>query len=157
MNGQRITADRFVVATGGHAVRLDLPGMERAILSDDAFSLPALPKKIAIIGSGYIGVEFASIFRSLGAEVDLVYRQPLPLRGFDQDLRTAEAAALSALGVKLHPETTPLRVDEIAGGQKQALVLSNGTTVETDLVFCACGRAPNVRPLLPCCLLRLRS
>ena len=89
--------------TGGHPVRLPIPGAELGIISDDAFYLPHMPKRVAIIGSGYIAVEFAGIFAALGAHVDLVYRQPLPLRGFDMDLRESLVEALGAQGIALHP------------------------------------------------------
>src|ERR1700712_5730621 len=98
VGGQRITAERIVIATGGNPARLDIPGAELGIISDDAFYLPEMPKRIAILGSGYIAVEFAGIFAALGAHVDLVYRQPFPLRGFDPDLREALAEALTAQG-----------------------------------------------------------
>ncbi len=95
VGGQRVTAERIVIATGGHPTGLPIPGAEHAIVSDDAFYLPEMPKRVAIIGSGYIAVEFAGIFAGLGAETHLVYRQPLPLRGFDQDMREALAEALA--------------------------------------------------------------
>ena len=76
-----------MIGTGGHPVRLPIPGAEFGIISDDAFYLPSMPQRVTILGSGYIAVEFAGIFAALGAHVDLVYRQPLPLRGFDMDLR----------------------------------------------------------------------
>ena len=70
----------------------------------------SLPKKFAFVGSGFIAVEFAGIFQALGAEVHLIYRQPLPLRGFDQDLREGLAEALASQGVPLHPSCNPERV-----------------------------------------------
>ena len=81
-----------------------------AIVSDDAFYLPDFPKRVAIIGGGYIAVEFAGIFAGLGAETHMIYRQPLPLRGFDEDVRVglAEALdeqrhpALSRYGAEIH-------------------------------------------------------
>ena len=93
----------IVIATGGHPVRLPIPGAELGIISDAAFYLPHMPQRVAIIGIGYIAVEFAGIFAGLGAQVDLVYRQPLPLRGFDVDLRESLAEALGAQGIALHP------------------------------------------------------
>ncbi len=140
VGGQRVTAERIVVATGGNPVRLDIPGAELGIISDDAFYLPAMPRRIAILGGGYIAVEFAGIFASLGAEVDLVYRQPLPLRGFDMDLREAAAEALRAQGIRLNSDITPARICE--NGEGRTLELSDGTAIETDLVFFATGRAP---------------
>ncbi len=94
IGGKRVTAERIVIATGGYPVRLPIPGAELGIISDDAFYLKRMPKRVAILGSGYIAVEFAGIFAALGSHVDLIYRQPLPLRGFDLDLREALAEAL---------------------------------------------------------------
>ena len=110
VGGERITAERIVIATGGHPTGLDIPGAEHAIISDDAFYLPEMPRRIAIIGSGYIAVEFAGIFAGLGAETHLVYRQPLPLRGFDEDVRAALAEALTTNGILLHPDTMPTSI-----------------------------------------------
>jgi glutathione reductase (NADPH) len=65
----------------------DLPGKELVITSDEALDLPDLPKKIVIVGAGYIALEFACIFNQMGSEVHVVYRQDLPLRGFDTEVR----------------------------------------------------------------------
>ncbi len=140
VGGKRVTAERIVIATGGHPTRLAIPGAELGIVSDDAFFLPRLPKRVAILGSGYIAVEFAGIFAALGAEVDLVYRQPLPLRGFDHDLREALAAALGTDGIALHPGCLPERID--AHGKRRRLTLVGGHAIEADLVFFATGRRP---------------
>lgn len=143
--GQRVTAERIVIATGGHPVRPDIPGAELGIISDDAFYLPQMPKRVVMVGSGYISVEFAGIFRALGAEVHLVYRQPLPLRGFDGDIRESMAEALAAQGIVLHPGQKPARVD--ADGDRRILTLTNGEKIVTELVFFATGRKANVAGL----------
>jgi glutathione reductase (NADPH) len=140
VGGKRLTAERIVIATGGHPVRLPIPGAELGIVSDDAFYLPRMPKRVAVLGSGYIAVEFAGIFAALGAQVDLVFRQPLPLRGFDHDLREAVAEALGAQGVALHPSCTPRRVE--ADGEQRRLIAGEDRTIRTDLVFFATGRRP---------------
>jgi glutathione reductase (NADPH) len=140
VGGTRITAERIVVATGGHPVRPDIPGAELGIVSDSAFFLPAMPKRVVIIGGGYIAVEFAGIFAGLGAETHLVYRQMLPLRGFDQDMRTGLAEALAAGGITLHPGAAPVSVE--ADGETRILNLGNGRTIAADLVFFATGRVP---------------
>jgi len=140
VGGQRVTAERIVIATGGHPTRVPFPGSEHAIISDDAFYLPTMPRRIAVLGSGYIAVEFAGIFAALGAQVDLVYRQPLPLRGFDQDMREAAAEALTAQGIRLHPGCTPRTLE--LDGEVRILTLSNGTGLTTELVLSALGRAP---------------
>ena len=138
--GHRVTAEHIVIATGGHPTRVAFPGSEHAIISDDAFYLPTMPRRVAVLGSGYIAVEFAGIFAALGAHVDLVYRAPLPLRGFDHDMREATAEALTAQGITLHPGCTPRSLE--LDGDTKILTLSNGTRLTTELVFSALGRSP---------------
>ena len=145
VGGRRITAERIVIATGGHPTRLDIPGAEHAIVSDDAFYLKETPKSVAIIGGGYIAVEFAGIFAGLGADTHLIYRQPLPLRGFDEDMRVGVAEAMEENGIVLHPDTVPKSI--IVEGDTKCLALSDLTVLDADLVFFATGRAPNTAKL----------
>ena len=145
VGGQRITAERIVIATGGHPVRPEMPGAELGIISDDAFYLPECPGRVAIIGGGYIAVEFAGIFAGLGAETHLIYRQPLPLRGFDEDMRVGLAEALTSNGVLLHFDTTPVSIT--AEGEHKLVTLSDMSALEVDLVFFATGRAANTAGL----------
>jgi glutathione reductase (NADPH) len=145
VGGQRITAKRIVIATGGHPERPVLPGAELGIVSDDAFYLKTMPQRIAIVGSGYIAVEFAGIFRALGAETHLIYRQPLPLRGFDQDIREALAEALTSQGVVLHPNSRPESV--AADGDGRVLTYGGGEMLAVDVVFFATGRRPSTAGL----------
>ena len=145
LGGQRVTAERIVIAVGGHPLRPDMPGCELGIVSDDAFFLPALPRHVMLVGAGYIAVEFAGIFAGLGAQVELVCRPPLPLRGFDQDMREALADALRAQGVILHCGTAPAKVEQDSGGY--TVHLQDGTVRRTDLVFWAAGRRPNTASL----------
>jgi len=145
IEGKTVTAEKIVIATGGHPTRLQIPGAELGIVSDDTFYLPDRPNKIAIIGGGYIAVEFAGIFAGLGTETHLIYRQPLPLRGFDEDIRLALAEELAQSGVILHPDTTPDSITE--NGETKQLALSDLTVLETGLVFFATGRAPNTKNL----------
>jgi glutathione reductase (NADPH) len=144
VGGKRVTAEKIVIATGGYPMRLDIPGAELGIISDDAFFLPNMPKRVAIMGSGYIAVEFAGIFAALGAHVDLVYRQPLPLRGFDLDLRESLAEGLNTQGIALHPSSHPKKIE--ARGDERILTFE-GHAVQTDLVFFATGRAPATKGL----------
>ena len=144
VGGKRVTAEKIVIGTGGHPVRLAIPGAELGIISDDAFFLPHMPKRVAIIGSGYIAVEFAGIFAGLGAHVDLVYRQPLPLRGFDMDLRESLAEALGTQGITLHPNCHPKKIE--AHGDERVLTFESHA-LHTDLVFFATGRAPATKGL----------
>jgi len=140
VGGQRVTAERIVIATGGHPERVPIPGAELGIISDDAFFLPRMPQTVAILGSGYIAVEFAGIFRALGAEVHLIYRQPLPLRGFDQDLREGLAEALGHAGIMQHPGCRPVKLE--ADGDRRVLTFGENQTLTADLVFFATGRRP---------------
>jgi glutathione reductase (NADPH) len=145
VGGKRVTAKHIAIATGGHPERLPIPGAELGIISDAAFYLPEMPKRVAIIGSGYIAIEFAGIFASLGAHVDMLYRAPLPLRGFDHDIREAMVEALGAQGIVLHPGTLPTRIE--ADGDERIVSFGESQTMRTDLVFFATGRVPATESL----------
>ncbi len=145
VGGRRITAERIVIAVGGRPLHPAVPGGEHCIVSDDAFFLPEMPRRIALIGGGYIAVEFAGIFAGLGAQVDLVMRQKLPLAGFDEDLREELAEAIGNLGIALHRGSPLVRIGA-EGGAKQ-VHLGNGDVIETDLVFAAVGREPHTAGL----------
>ena len=140
VGGQRVTAERIVIAVGGQPHRLDIPGAELGLVSDDLFTLKQLPKRIAVLGSGFIAVEFACLLRGLGAEVDLVYRASLPLRGFDDDIRAALAEALTAQGIRLNPDVAPTRITRADG--ELLLGLSTNFVREVDAVFFCTGRLP---------------
>src|SRR5437867_436025 len=89
IGGRHYTAETILIATGGHPTVPDIPGIEHVISSNEALDLPALPRRIVIVGGGYIAVEFAGIFRGLGSEVvELIRREEL-LYGFDDDMRVA--------------------------------------------------------------------
>ncbi len=96
-----LTAETILIATGGRPFVPEVPGAELGIVSDAVFSLPDLPARVAIIGGGYIAVEFAGIMRGLGAEVSLIYRGPLFLRGFDDDVRATLAGEMVKRGIDL--------------------------------------------------------
>ncbi len=140
-----MTARYILVAAGASPVRDVIPGTERCATSDDLLDLTALPERAAMIGGGYIAVEFASMFARLGVKVSLLYRSDLPLRGFDADLRARLARALSDAGVELMPGQAPLRVDGGPGAWR--LALPDGKTVDTAWVLNATGRRPNTEGL----------
>ena len=141
-----VTAERIVIATGGYAaIQPPIEGMELGIMSDAAFALPALPRRMLIVGGGYIGVEFAGIFANFGVETHVVFRQHLPLRGFDHELRELLAKGMQDNGVHLHPSQTIHKV-EAAGAERQ-VTLSSGKQVDVDLVFFAVGRKPRTAGL----------
>jgi len=143
--GRRVTAERIVIATGGRAVRPAISGAELGMLSDDVFALKSVPRRIAIVGSGYIALEFACVFRGIGAEVDLVYRADLPLRGFDQDIRAGLKEALEAQGIRQHTGRHLGRLDRM--GEHLLLNLQGGDAIEADAVLFATGREPNTEGL----------
>lgn len=144
--GERvITARHVLIATGGSPVRDSIPGIEACATSDELLDLQALPEAAAVIGGGYIAVEFASMLARLGSKVALYYRDRLPLRGFDEMLRSAAAAELQAAGVELHPGSVPTRVGRTSSG----LLLHFGEerVREFPWVLNATGRRPNTTGL----------
>ncbi len=145
IDGRLVTAERIVIAAGGRPTWPEFQGAEHCIVSDDAFTLGTLPPHVTIIGGGYIAVEFAGIFAGLGARVDLVMRQELPLRGFDEDLRTALADALRGSRIELYTGVTVKSVAK--DGPARVVHLSDGRSIETGLVFAAIGRTPHTNGL----------
>lgn len=141
VDGERFTAKTILVAVGGRAYVPDIPGAEHVLTSDDALDLPEMPKSIVIVGGGYIALEFACIFAGLGAKVDVVYRQPLPLRGFDEEVRTFLAEQLEVKGITIHKESSPEAVEKLEDG---SMVLKTTTgDIKAEAVMFATGRKPN--------------
>jgi glutathione reductase (NADPH) len=145
VGGQTLTAERIVIATGSTPHKADIPGAEFAGITDDLFYLPERPRRLAIVGGGYSAVEFAGIFAGLGSDVHLIYRQPLPLRGFDRDLREAVAEAMQAQGIHLHPGVIPTHI--LAEGETRHVHLSDTTAIAVDYVVLTTGRIPNLQGL----------
>lgn len=141
VEGQRYTAKHILIATGGWPQVPDIPGKELAITSNEAFFLPALPKRVLVVGGGYIAVEFASIFHGLGAQTTLLYRGELFLRGFDQAVRhhLRDEMLKKALDLQFNSDIT--RLQKQADGSLLA-TLQDGRVLETDCVFYATGRRP---------------
>ena len=140
-----VTAEFILVATGGWPVVPDIPGKEFAITSNEAFFLPEVPRRVLIVGGGYIAVEFAGIFHGLGVAVTQLYRGGLFMRGFDMDLRRHLAAEMVKKGIDLRFGANLAAIEK--AGSRLAAVLEDGTTLETDAVLYATGRAPNARNL----------
>ena len=141
-----VTAEKILIATGGRPwVPEDLPGIEHAITSEEAFHLPELPKRIMIAGGGYIAVEFAGIFAGLGVETTLVYRGPNILRGFDDDVRAHLAGEIEKRGIKVVLGCQHESIEKTDAGLVSHL--GNGMTLETDQIMFATGRTPHVKGL----------
>jgi glutathione reductase (NADPH) len=143
VGGKRVTAEHILVATGGWPVVPDIPGKELAITSNEAFYLEKLPEKILIVGGGYIAVEFAGIFRGLGVEVIQLYRGPVFLRGFDDDVRHFLAEEMRKKGVDLRFNHNVDCIEKKGG--KLSAILDSGLEVTVDAVMYCTGRAPNSR------------
>jgi len=143
---QTITAEKILIATGGRPwMPADLPGVDHAITSQEAFHLPELPKRILIAGGGYIAVEFAGIFAGLGVETTLIYRGPNILRGFDDDVRAHLAGEIEKRGIKVILGCQHAAIEKTATGLVNRL--ENGMEIETDVVMFATGRVPHVKDL----------
>ncbi|NMY76039.1 glutathione-disulfide reductase [Pseudomonas sp. WS 5071] len=141
VNGQRHTAKHILIATGGWPQIPDIPGREHAISSNEAFFLKELPKRVLVVGGGYIAVEFAGIFQGLGAETSLLYRGEMFLRGFDGSVRKHLHEELLKRGMDVQFNADIARIDKQADGSLSA-TLKDGRVLEADCVFYATGRRP---------------
>ena len=141
LGGKRYSAEHILIATGGWPQIPDVPGHEHAIGSNEAFFLEQLPKRVLVVGGGYIAVEFASIFNGLGADTSLLYRGDLFLRGFDKAVRLHLQDELNKHGVNLQFNSDIARIDKQADGSLRA-TLKDGRVLEADCIFYATGRRP---------------
>jgi glutathione reductase (NADPH) len=142
---QRHTAEKILIATGGWPHIPKFPGSELAISSNEVFDLPRFPERLAIVGGGYIAVEFAGIFNGLGARVSQLYRGPLFLRGFDEDIRTHAAQEIRKSGVDLRFDVNVQSIAAVPGGLH--VQLTDGSVLEVDAVLYATGRKANLEGL----------
>jgi len=141
VNGERYTAKNILIATGGWPQIPEIPGHEHAISSNQAFFLKELPKRVLVVGGGYIAVEFAGIFHGLGANTTLLYRGDLFLRGFDGSVRNHLKEELTKRGLDLQFNADIARIDKQSDGSLKA-TLKDGRVLEADCVFYATGRRP---------------
>ena len=135
------TAEYILVAVGGWPTVPEIPGKQLAITSNEVFFLDKFPRRVIIVGGGYIAVEFAGIFHGLGAEVVQLYRGGLFLRGFDDDIRAHLAGEMTKQGIDLRFNST---IESLA--EQDATLratLDGGEVLEADCVMYATGRAPN--------------
>ncbi|MCG8709585.1 glutathione-disulfide reductase [Brenneria sp. 4F2] len=141
VNGEKITADHILIATGGRPVRPDVPGAEFGIDSDGFFELDALPKRTAIVGAGYIAVEIAGVVNALGSQTHLFVRKQSPLRSFDPLIVETLVEVMNNEGPTLHTESIPKAVVKNADGSL-TLQLENGKEHTVDCLIWAIGREP---------------
>ena len=134
------SAKNILIATGSWPSVPEIPGIEHAITSNEAFHLKQLPRRVIVVGGGYIAVEFASIFHGLGAETTELYRGPLFLRGFDHDVRQVLAEEMRKKEIDLRFD---LNIESIEQADDHLLAtLSDGSKLEADQIMYATGRLP---------------
>src|SRR5208283_711495 len=136
-SGREFSARHILVSVGSWPTPLPgVEGLEHAITSNEVFDLAVFPRRLLVVGGGYIAVEFASLFQRLGSQVTQVMRAPNVLRGFDDDMRAGVRDAMTRAGVKLRFGCLPIRIDKQAGGTLR-VALSDGETIEVDQVLMA--------------------
>ena len=140
-----VSAEYILISTGSAPSLPDIPGAEHFISSNECFQLETLPESIVILGAGYIGMEFASIFAGLGVAVTVVHRGDQILRGFDIDLCDIVAEALRDRGVDLRMCTNITSIEK--DGEGYQVVLTDGDVLHASAVMAATGRAPNTKGL----------
>jgi glutathione reductase (NADPH) len=138
--GRTLEASRILIATGAAPARDAIPGLDAAMTSNEVLDLTDLPPSTLVIGGGYIAVEFASILAGLGSKVTLAFRDRLPLRGFDPDIRTRLAQALEARGIALACGVGLTSLQRERAGL--VLVRADGTRVQAAAALNATGRRP---------------
>ena len=145
----KVTADKILIAVGGHPVKPDIPGIEHTVVSDDMFHLKEQPKRIVILGGGYTGVEFACIMHRLGSKVTQIIRKDKILSGFDRDLRSTVQEAMEKHGIKIVTSSTLTAIEKtpdglkvkVKGGESEELVFADAVGLA------ATGRKPNLENL----------
>ncbi len=140
-DGTTKTAKHILVATGGRPVRPEIPGAELGMVSDDVFDIAAIPRRLLIIGGGYIACEFAGILNGLGARVTQMYRGAQILRGFDDDARNVIADGMRERGIDLRVNRNVVSLQR--DGTAILATDTQGNTSTYDAVLFATGRSPN--------------
>lgn len=134
------TADKYLVATGGKPIEpTNIPGYELGINSDGFFKLTKQPKKVAVVGAGYIGVEFAGVFQGLGSETHLIIRGDTVLRNFDESIQTTITDHYVNIGVNVHKQSQVKSVTKLDNGLLK-VELSSGDLIEVEQLIWTIGR-----------------
>lgn len=141
VDGKQYSAERLLIATGGWPFVPDIPGKQHVVTSNDMFFLDQLPRRIVIVGGGYIAVEFAGILHGLGVNATLCHRGHKLLSGFDEEIADFLAHEMTKKGIAIHFNTDIEAVER--AGDCFAVRLIDGSIMNTDLVMYATGRAPN--------------
>jgi pyruvate/2-oxoglutarate dehydrogenase complex dihydrolipoamide dehydrogenase (E3) component len=145
VNEERLKANHILIATGRHPPRLPIPGIENAITHIEALRWDRPPRRLAIIGGGIIGMEFAYLFRRLGTEVAVIEMLSQILYMLDDDLRAAITEHATNLGIQIHTSARVQRID--SSGQEYRVEVDRGTELTVDQVMIAAGQMPAVENL----------
>ncbi|WMC10644.1 glutathione-disulfide reductase [Oceanimonas pelagia] len=146
VNGEEYSADHILIATGGEPIIPNIPGAEHGIDSNGFFELAEQPRRVAVVGAGYIAVELAGVLHSLGSETHLLVRKHAPLRNFDPLLTDTLVEVMAADGPTLHTHSIPQSVEKHADGSL-TLHLENGESLTVDCLIWAIGRRPLTQQL----------
>ncbi len=145
VGGERFGARHILIATGGAPHVAEFAGRELVLTSNEMFDLEPFPRRLLVVGGGYIACEFASIFNGLGSQVTQLYRGEQVLRGFDDDVRKFVAAEMGKKGVDLRLNAVTESIER--SGDQLRVTLRDGAVLAVDAVLCATGRRPNVAGL----------
>ena len=145
VNGTQYHAKKILLATGSWPTKPEFPGNELAITSNEIFDLDSFPRRLLVVGGGYIATEFACIFNGLGAQVTQLYRGDLFMRGFDNDIRAFAAEEIRKTGVDLRFNSNIVSLARTSEGLEAHL--TDGSSIVADAVLCATGRHPNIEGL----------
>ncbi|KAF1297973.1 glutathione-disulfide reductase [Enterococcus sp. JM4C] len=146
VNGELYTAPKILLATGGQPSTMHIPGGELALDSNDFFALTEQPKKVVMLGAGYIAAEISGVMHGLGTEVHWAYRKERPLRTFDKMLTDNLVEMYQEAGMHLYANSTAKELVKEADGQV-TVHFENGQSITADKVFFAGGRVPNTSKL----------
>ena len=144
---RKVTAEKILIAVGGKPEKIDIPGIEYCITSREMFHLKEQPKRMAVWGGGYIGVEFAGILNGVGTEVTQIIRRDSILRGFDQDICSNIQEGMAKHGINFRPNTNVEKIEKVSEGLKVYLSGENAEPLIVDTLLCATGRKPNLAGL----------
>ncbi len=148
INEKKITANHILIATGGRPNYPDIPGKELGITSDEFFELETLPQNVLVVGAGYIAVELAGIFNSLGVKTSLALRQDTFLRTFDSIFQEKLLLEFEQSGIKILKRSIPSKVSLNAENRLKTIYFENGQVFENiDCLLWAIGRDPNIEKL----------
>ncbi|GAP95070.1 glutathione-disulfide reductase [Leptolyngbya sp. NIES-2104] len=147
VNDQKFAADKILIAVGGKPSQPKITGIEHTITSEQMFHLEQLPNRLAIIGGGYIGIEFASVMRGLGVDVTLMNHGEMILEGFDEMISTTVRQGLVDRGIQIYCNTTADKIERVNNEIQLHLTGDHSDSLTVDTVLCAIGRAPNLENL----------